>query len=811
MEGLAAAPSVGGAPLVAGSRGAPCVSVVIVTFNGRHHLDRCLPAVLATCGADTEVIVVDNASTDGTLAWLEATYPQIAVIRNPKNLGFGEANRRGILSAGADLVALLNNDTVVEPGWLGALMAPLQREPDIAASCAVLRLLDHPELLNANGGGMTWLGYGFDKDLGFPFPERGDLPEFAETLFPTAAAALFRKSDFLASGGFDPTFFMYHEDVDLGWRLWLLGKRVVVCRDAVVGHAWGGTAVASKGHLWRDLLGARHNVRTLVKHFELWNLARALKTMFKLWFRQRTWGFALRVVIWNVVRLPSTLRLRRRIQGQRVRTDDDLFRRGLIADAPVPPPHPRVPRLSDPGAAVANQAPNPTLLPGSVSEVERLGFGWYDPEALGGVVAAHTAGVARCYLRTDPSGVGRIDFAARLPAGAGAAAVNLIVNGVSHTRELSSERWRTVTVPSEADARGVITIDVQSPTWVPHDMSHNWDFRRLGCAVRAVRFIAGESLAPFAPRTVSVVIPTFNRWEHLARTLEALAAQTRRPDEVIVVDDGSTDGTWNRLDAWRAANAACLSVRALRQANQGPGQARNLGVAEAHGDLVIFLGDDIYPAQNFVQTHLRRHLEGGEQCAVVGFTDWDREGMRVTPFLEFVNRNGEQFAYGLFSDGDELTFNCFYTSNVSLPRACLGNRPFNVAFTDAAWEDAELGYRLAQRGLRIYYVEGAAARHHHRMTMRSFLRRQRKVGSAVATLYRLHPELETDPNMPPSGPPRWFAVARAYMPLLAPVLSLIDSAGIRMPHHIYRRAVVWAYYSGRAHQRAAGPVPAGRS
>src|SRR5664280_3392516 len=95
--------------LAPGNPARPRFTVVIVTFDGRRHLERCLPALMATSGDDVELIVVDNGSTDGTPDWLASAYPQVTVIELPKNLGFGEANRRGIMTARADLVALLNN------------------------------------------------------------------------------------------------------------------------------------------------------------------------------------------------------------------------------------------------------------------------------------------------------------------------------------------------------------------------------------------------------------------------------------------------------------------------------------------------------------------------------------------------------------------------------------------------------------------------------------------------------------------------------------------------------------------------------
>ncbi len=146
-------------------------SVVLVNYNGRHHLEKCLPALERCKPGPLEVILVDNGSTDDSLDWVRAHHPSVRLLPMGANLGFGEANRRGALEARGDLLVLLNSDTEVEEGWLVPLLAPLREEPEIAATCSTLRLLATPELLNGLGGGMTRLAYAFDH--GYRFPVRG--------------------------------------------------------------------------------------------------------------------------------------------------------------------------------------------------------------------------------------------------------------------------------------------------------------------------------------------------------------------------------------------------------------------------------------------------------------------------------------------------------------------------------------------------------------------------------------------------------------------------------------------------------------
>ncbi len=237
----------------------------------------------------------------------------------------------------------------------------------------------------------------------------------------------------------------------------------------------------------------------------------------------------------------------------------------------------------------------------------------------------------------------------------------------------------------------------------------------------------------------SVVIPTFRRAETLFPVLDALAAQVDPPEfEVVVVDDGSGDDTLPRLRAYRPP----YPFRFFSQENAGPATARNRGVREARGAVVVFLGDDTVPEPPLLSIHARTHAEKRPRpVAVLGYTTWPR-GLRVSPFLHHINEYGLQFGYGLIRDPEEVPFNFFYTSNVSLPRDLLLEVGlFDTSFPHAAWEDIEVAYRLMQRGLRMVYRPSAVARHHHDITFASFRRRQEKAGEAAAIFYRKHPEL----------------------------------------------------------------------
>jgi GT2 family glycosyltransferase/glycosyltransferase involved in cell wall biosynthesis len=242
---------------------------------------------------------------------------------------------------------------------------------------------------------------------------------------------------------------------------------------------------------------------------------------------------------------------------------------------------------------------------------------------------------------------------------------------------------------------------------------------------------------------VSVIVPTHNRKEKLLACLDALARQSVLPQEfeVVVVDDGSTDGTGDAL----AGRSFPFALRVYRQDGGGPGTARNLGIEQAAGELVFFIGDDILADERLLEEHLLAHavnLDPG--TAILGRIDWPDS---VTPnaVMEYVCGDGMlQFAYTLIPKLATLDYTFFYTSNISLKRRFLldaadaGVR-FDPCFRHAAFEDSEYAFRLTPRGLRIRYAERARAFHDHWMDLDSFAARELHAGEMAVVYYRKHP------------------------------------------------------------------------
>jgi len=250
---------------------------------------------------------------------------------------------------------------------------------------------------------------------------------------------------------------------------------------------------------------------------------------------------------------------------------------------------------------------------------------------------------------------------------------------------------------------------------------------------------------------VSVVIPTHNRLPVLTEVLSALVRQEGAPPfEAVVVDDGSTDGT----SEWLRSRTFDLALRVFTQENRGPAAARNTGVAVSAGRWVAFLGDDTVPAVGWLAAHRAAHRRHGDDVhlAVIGYTGWHPR-MRLNPFLRYINEHGLQFGYALIRDPEDVPFNFFYTSNLSLSRELLLAEPFDLRFPYAAWEDIELAYRLKKRGLHMIYEPAAQVAHDHPTDLARFAARQERAGYCAVVFYRLHPELGGFLGLGPGGPP----------------------------------------------------------
>lgn len=210
------------------------VRLIIVNWNGRAWLDRCLTAVARQTRPPDELVVVDNASADDSVAHLARHWPGVRVVRLTGNLGFAEGNNRGAEGARTDALVFLNNDTEAEPGWLEALVQAAEADPARGLIASRIVFLDRPDIIDSAGDGYLRCGGGFKRGHGRPAMA---CDASGEVFGACGAAFLIRRALFESLGGFDPAFFMVYEDVDLSYRARLRGARVWYAADAIVRHA----------------------------------------------------------------------------------------------------------------------------------------------------------------------------------------------------------------------------------------------------------------------------------------------------------------------------------------------------------------------------------------------------------------------------------------------------------------------------------------------------------------------------------------------------------------------------------------------
>ncbi len=240
------------------SRSVSDISVITVNWNGRAHLEELIPSLLPL--GPKEIIVVDNGSSDDSVAFLERTYPEIVILRNETNQGFCQPNNLAAAEARGDVLALINNDMRAHPEWLTEGLRGLHRTP-----CTACRILDWDgKRIDYNGSSLQYLGYALQKDIGELVQ---DVPHEERILFPCGGAMLIDRQTFLDMGGFDESFFALYEDVDLGWRLWLAGHEVSFSPDSIVYHR-GHTTFETQGVAKMRYLMHRNALLTILKNYE---------------------------------------------------------------------------------------------------------------------------------------------------------------------------------------------------------------------------------------------------------------------------------------------------------------------------------------------------------------------------------------------------------------------------------------------------------------------------------------------------------------------------------------------------------------
>lgn len=245
------------------------VSIIVVNYNGAHHLEDCLGSLKAVDypGDRFEVIVFDNGSTDDSIPIIRKTWPAVRIIENPRNIGFAPPHRIAAGLCKGDTLAFLNNDMKVDRQWIRKGIALL--DPSDGVVCASSRILSWDGAdTDFYGGSLQYLGYA-DQLKEIAGEDGGNI------LFPCGGSMFIRKDVFLEAGCFDDDYFAIFEDVDLGWRLWVMGYRVVMAPDSIAYHKGHGTLDSRKEEKKRFLMH-RNALMTIIKNYDGENLNKIL-------------------------------------------------------------------------------------------------------------------------------------------------------------------------------------------------------------------------------------------------------------------------------------------------------------------------------------------------------------------------------------------------------------------------------------------------------------------------------------------------------------------------------------------------------
>ena len=306
-------------------------SVIIVNWNGERSLERCLVALMAQTATPHEIILVDNASTDGSLE-IVGRFPSVRLMALDGNHGFARVNNLAIEAASkeSEWIALINPDAFAAPRWLETLLAAAESKPGLDVFGSKLVNAADSTLLDGTGDACHISGLVWRTAHGVPVSHLGESE--CEIFSPCAAAALYRRSALLEVGGFDEDFFCYVEDVDLGFRFRLAGYRCLYLPKSVVHHVGSGTTGGQNSD-FSFYHGHRNLVWTFVKDmpgllFWLLLLSHLVLNLASIvWFAFRGQGrVVLRAKRDALLGLPKMWRKRQQIQKSRIASISDIWR-----------------------------------------------------------------------------------------------------------------------------------------------------------------------------------------------------------------------------------------------------------------------------------------------------------------------------------------------------------------------------------------------------------------------------------------------------------------------------------------------------
>lgn len=317
------------------------VSIVIVNYNGKEYLDRCIESILLSETKGLEIIVVDNGSEDGSVEMMSKKYEKANVIfvRLDRNYGPARARNEGVKVSKGEYLSFLDNDTIVHSDWVREAVKLFDKEKNIG-------IIQCKLLLNKERNKFDYIGdfisqYGFlVQPIQGGEKDEGQFNTSLEILSAKSAGMLMRKDVFKKIGGFDEDYFIYVEETDLGWRTWLIGYKVKYLPTSIVYHEFGTSTVIlgdNTSNYNAKYHGTKNYIMTLIKNFGFLNLIKILPIHIFLWLGISVWLIIfknkvkdalliLRGILWNIKNIRNILEKRYIIQKHRAIREKDLMK-----------------------------------------------------------------------------------------------------------------------------------------------------------------------------------------------------------------------------------------------------------------------------------------------------------------------------------------------------------------------------------------------------------------------------------------------------------------------------------------------------
>ncbi len=314
------------------------ISVIIVNYNGKRWLEICLRALQKQDYPHFEVIIVDNASQDGSVKFVKKNYPAFTLIENDTNQGFSGGNNVGLRKAKGAYIFLLNNDTRVEKNFLSTFISIFSKIPNLAVAQSKIVFMDDPKTIDSCGS--FWTNTSFLYHYGNC--KNQSLAQYNKP-FPVfsikGASAMIKRSVIDEIGLFDDDFWCYYEETDFCHRAWLAGYECWYLPSATVFHGQGGTSLSFPNE-FIQFHNFKNKLLSFLKNFELGRLLfiipvflflNILLSIFWIFSGKMKNSFSLyKAILWNIQKLPETMHKRKAIQKMRKIRDDAYLKKVTV-------------------------------------------------------------------------------------------------------------------------------------------------------------------------------------------------------------------------------------------------------------------------------------------------------------------------------------------------------------------------------------------------------------------------------------------------------------------------------------------------